>query len=361
MKKIIKKDIVIYIGILIFSSIILWQFISGHYATDTYAINNLGYEKYSINYWLEDGRIIMALVGFISNSLNIPLDIFAKVLTFMGIMISSFIVFMLYKIILKYKSTDNKLIKLLVLIISYITIYNFMYIENLYFVDSFAMSISVLVYILAAYILCKKEKYSFLKSIILVVIGIFSYQATISIFIVFTILFTVLKNINDNKLNKKTAEILIKDILRMISIVAIAVLLNLIFVNIISSIFNLSQNRIGSIKNIFFFASYIVRNVIIQILIGTCGLYPKWMFLIFFSIIFLVVLLYNKKQKENYKTILILFLSILIILSSFLVNLLSLTSIDAGRMRFVIGALIGIIFIYIYVKSNIFEKNLYTE
>ena len=103
MKKIFNKEnVIIYLITFIFSSIILWGFLSGHYATDTYKIEDLGYEEYSINYWLKDGRIIMASVGFLASVINIPIDMFVVILTLLGIAISSFVVILLYRIILKW-------------------------------------------------------------------------------------------------------------------------------------------------------------------------------------------------------------------------------------------------------------------
>lgn len=353
-----KKSIIVYLGILAFSCIILWGFLSGHYATDTYKISGFGYEKYAIEYWLKDGRIIMALVGLLSNIVNVPINIFVIVLSFLGIAISSFIVILLYKIILKYKPSDNKFVKFLLLIISYITIFNFMYIENLYFVDIFAMSISILVYILAAHILCEKNKYYFIKALFLVLIGIFAYQATISVFIVFVLLFTILKNVTSIEIDKK----IIKDILEMIIILIISVMLNLVFVKVISTMCNIPQTRISGIENILKNIGIILCGGMLTTLLNTCGLYPKGLLLLFLfiTISIFAFYIYNRKKNESYKNTWIILFVLLSILSAFAINLLSVSAFFSGRMRFVIGALIGLIYIYMYVKTDIFiEKNFY--
>ena len=352
MKKIFNKEnVIIYLITFIFSSIILCGFLSGHYATDTYKIEDLGYEEYSINYWLKDGRIIMASVGFLASVINIPIDMFVVILTLLGIAISSFVVILLYRIILKFISTDNKCIKALLLIISYVTIFNFMYLENLYFVDIFAMSISVLAYISAAYILCEKKKWYFVKSLFLSILGIFAYQATISTFIAFTLLFTILKNVTNINIDKKV----IQDILEMIIILIITVLLNLFFVKIIVSVFQIEQTRISGIENILINIKIILGGIPVT-LINTCCLYPKGAFLVFLFITLLIFGIYNIKKKNGYKNLWLILFILLALLSAFAVNLLSVSAFYSGRMRFIIGALIGMVYIYMYVKSNIFEE-----
>lgn len=57
-----KKNIYQYITLLIITCIIFIFFLSGHYATDTYNIMNVGYENYAINWSLNDGRIIMFII-----------------------------------------------------------------------------------------------------------------------------------------------------------------------------------------------------------------------------------------------------------------------------------------------------------
>lgn len=67
--KINKKDIVISVIILLFTCIIFIPFLTGHYATDTYNIANIGYKKYAINWSFNDGRVLMGLIRIISRNM----------------------------------------------------------------------------------------------------------------------------------------------------------------------------------------------------------------------------------------------------------------------------------------------------
>lgn len=48
-----KKDITIYVIIALSAIIIFYYFVVGHYAVDTYAIINMGYENYARNIFLK--------------------------------------------------------------------------------------------------------------------------------------------------------------------------------------------------------------------------------------------------------------------------------------------------------------------
>ena len=59
MKKITREEIITYIIIFVITCIIFIPFLIGHYATDTYNVINIGYEKYAIEWSLNDGRIFI--------------------------------------------------------------------------------------------------------------------------------------------------------------------------------------------------------------------------------------------------------------------------------------------------------------
>ena len=89
----------------------------------------------------------------------------------------------LNKIIKKYKEPKNIFQEIIVIIISYITVFNFMYLENMYFVECIVMAASVLLFIISADILVEKNNKYFIKSTILTILGIMFYQGTIGIFL----------------------------------------------------------------------------------------------------------------------------------------------------------------------------------
>lgn len=244
MKKINKKDIIIFIIIFAITCVIFIPFLQGHYATDTYNIANVGYENYAINWSLKDGRFFMAILGLIASKINISIEHYVFITLFCALIISNITIIILNNIIKKYKKPQNIIQEITLIIISYITIFNFMYLEDMYFVESIVMATSVLLFIISSYILTEKNKNYIIKSLILTIIGVICYQGTIGIFFAFAILFTILKNKSDVK------QIFI-DIVKCGFIALVAVLLNIISVKIIEKIFNINQTRLGDISNIF--------------------------------------------------------------------------------------------------------------
>ena len=350
MKRINKKDIITFIITFIITCIIFVPFLQGHYATDTYNITNVGYEKYAINWSLKDGRFFMAIIGLIASKINIPIEQYVFITLFCALLVSNITVNILNKIIKKYREPKNIIQEITLIIISYITIFNFMYLEDMYFVESIVMAISVLIFVISAYILVEKNKNYIIKSLILTIIGVICYQGTIGIFFAFLILFTTLKNKNNVK------QIII-DLVKSGAIALVAVLLNIVSVKIIEKIFNINQTRLGNISNIFTNIETIVITLP-KILQETCNLFPKNMLFLYLTILTVIIIIYqiqNLKKEDItiYKYILI---NIITILSSSITYILTLTSFYTGRLRNSLGALIGIIFIFLYAETDILNK-----
>ena len=209
------------------------------------------------------------------------------------------------------------------------------------------MSISILLFILAAEYLNEKE--NIIKVIILVLLGVFCYQGTINVFITFYFVFALIKN---KKINKEIIKNMI--IVMLISLFCIAI--NMLQIKICGKIYGLEQTRTGSISEIFANIIYIIANIY-KILIYSSELFPKYLFLIFLISILIITAIWDKKENNKFSnTINILLITVVAIISSVIINIVSLSSFGLGRMVFSIGALIGLIFIYLYCTTTIFEK-----
>lgn len=347
MKKVNKEDIIIFISIFIITCIIFIPFLQGHFATDTYNIVNVGYHNYAINWSLKDGRIFMAILGLIADYMNIPIDTYVFITLFLALLISNVTVVILNKIIKKYKEPETIFKKIILILMCYVTIFNFMYLENMYFVENIVMSISILLYIIAAYILAEKNKNYIVKSLLLTILGVISYQGTIGVMFVFLMLFTILKN-------KDNYKQIILDLIKCGIIAFVGVVLNIVTVKIIGNILQIQQNRLGQISNIPKNIAIIIRTLP-NILQETCDLFPKNGFILFLVLLMAIIAVYDIINKKHilYKCITI---AVVAIAASNITYLLTLTSFDAGRLRNALGILIGVIFILIYVETNIFEK-----
>ena len=135
---------VLFVSLCVFSSIVYIQFIIGHYATDTYNIAYVGYDTYMKNWYLTDGRIFSAMFLFIMKIFNLSVENANTISLLFAIVITNISVMKIFnwteKICAnkKYKRKDNFANNMLC------DFLNFTYIENMYFLESSIMALSVL-------------------------------------------------------------------------------------------------------------------------------------------------------------------------------------------------------------------------
>lgn len=348
--KIQKKDILMFIIIFLFTLILFSRFLSVHYATDTYRIIDLGYEEYSIKWPLLDGRIFMYLIGLLLGFLNVHINTYIVFSLLSALFISCITVMVIKNIILKYKPAKNLCQEILLLVVAYFTIFNFMYLENMYFVDSITMALSILLYILASKSLVDKNKKYFFKSLILFILAIFSYQGTVAVFFTMTILLSLLKHKNDYRS-------IFKNVLECACISAIGVILNIIHVKVVSEIIGEAQVRIKGITSIPSNITFIL-SCMSYIFMNTCSLYPMFLFEVLLICIIVLILKFALKSEEPKKIIYQFILFFLTLFSSFIPFIITVSSIMAGRMHFTIGAFIGLLYILLYCNTEIFNDKI---
>lgn len=350
MKKIDKKNIIYFFIIFCFSLIIFIEYLNGHFSADTFNIINIGYKNYAIKNSLLDGRLFMSIIGLIAHKINIPILTYVIVLQILAIFVTCIIILKLKKIILEYKKIKNKWQEIFIILVCYFTIFNFTYLENMYFVECFVMGLSILFYIISAKSIIKKEV---LKGFIYLILGLLSYQGTISAFFIFLILFSMLEEKN----LKEILQIFIKGAI----IFSIALILNNILIILTEKIFNITQTRGINITNIFSNILYIIY-ISKDLLIKTANLFPNYLFIFFVIIISIIIILKmneknRKSQSKRNEIILIeqMIIIVLCIIFALGVSGIRLTAINSGRIRFSMGATIGIVFIHLIVKTDILE------
>ena len=161
-----KKNFIIFIIVFFITLMIFYNFITMHYATDTYNIINRGYEDYAIKYSLNDGRPIMCLISLLASRMHIPIEGYIITLTVMAIFISCLNVFIIKNTVIKFMNINGKK-EWMILIISYVIIFNFTYLENMQFAECMVMAISVLMNTLVAKIIVEKNKNYITKSMVI--------------------------------------------------------------------------------------------------------------------------------------------------------------------------------------------------
>lgn len=344
-----KKELIFFLVIFIFSLLMCKGFIQMHYTTDTYKIVDEGYINYAQNWFLKDGRIFSYLLLYICNFLSIPIEILNFLSTMLSIMISCVTVIFIKNMLLSLKPAPNFRAEVLILFISYLVVFNFMYIEILYFLETVIISCSILFFVLASRCILLHKKNYFLKSLALTILGILCYQGTIIFLIAFSCAMLAIKN---KKLNKEV----LKDFCIIVVITIISVIINIIIVKIACEYLSINQTRF-SLNNIGYNFIYILKNFT-NILIYSCGLLNKYIYIIYLMIVMASTLLLLSKSKDfNNHLIRVLLIFLIAILSPFVVFLSGLSSFDCGRMYLTIGALPAIILAYLYINTDIIESN----
>lgn len=342
-----KRNLIIYLILILITIIMCFPYLTEHYSSDDYTIIGYGYYKYGIEKFLNDGRVFSSVITLLAGYWNLPIKVFIQGLFYIGILISCLCVIKIKNIITKIKPEKNLKETVLVLGISYCIIFNFMYLENMYFAEIPIMALGILLFIKSSEKLVESK---YLKSLAYLIIGELCYQGTINFFITFTFLLLIIKNKGiDKEVIKK---VIISGLFCLISVG-----INLIQIKICGKIFGLEQIRLGGIQKIPANITYIMLHIG-DLLTNTCNFFPKYGFLIFLLILYITTFIYDLvKIKEYSNSFNLLLISIVAIFSSVAINIVSLSSFGLGRMVFSIGALIGLIFMYLYCSTNIFGES----
>lgn len=350
-----KKNVLIFIILFIITNLIflLWL-VNGHMSTDSYNIFNIGYQEYNKNFSLLDGRFIVALGTTLMDILNIPIKTYTSIILEVALLIACIAIITLKNTIERWKKTKNLWSEIILIIASYYTIFNFLYIENLHFIECGAMSLSLLLFILAARQIVEKERFWIIKSFIQLCIGLICYQGTISMFVIALLVFSMSKG--------NSTKQIVKDFIQGMLIALGGILINQLSIKVVEQIYHLQQGRDISFpameKNIIFnFYN------ILAVLKNTGHLIPHYSFLIILSITELLMMFKivkqnrGKQDKQNVNIILEQFAIIGIgIAAGFIVSILNTAGFWAGRTRFSIGALLGVLWIHLWVKTNFADK-----
>lgn len=329
-----KKNFITFIIVFFITLMIFYNFITMHYATDTYNIINRGYEDYAIKYSLNDGRPIMCLISLLASRMHIPIEVYIITLTVMAIFISCLNVFIIKNTVIKFMNINGKK-EWMILIISYVIIFNFTYLENMQFAECMVMAISVLMNTLVAKIIVEKNKNYITKSIILSILSMLCYQGTMNWIVTLTCFLSIMK---EKKLNKEV----LKNIALSATCVVIGVICDLIQIRISGKLLNMTQNRMGSIKNIPKNIYYIFSSLG-YILTDTYNLFPKYIF-----ILYIIALISIDISKGSLKLTNILLIVIIAIATTFAPYIFTTAGFGTARMAFSIGALIGLLILYCY-------------
>ena len=350
----LKNKTVFFIISVIISFIILCFFVTGYYSIDTARIYSQGYIDYAIKVaYIKDGRWISAIIYVIVGLINPSIETMYIVNIILAIIILSFSVIQIYDIIEKCKKLEKTKSKIIAFLLSYTYIFNFLIVDVLKFIDSFVISISILIFIIAIKkIIFEKKKR---LGLLLTIFGVICYQGTIPVYIATAILVTLLEN---KRINKEY----FKKILPCAISIIIAAIISLIIINIVPMITGMTKtdrmNGIDYIENIR--KNLMVMN---ETILYSFYMFPQYVWISIGMFTIIISIIYGIKKKNMNYPINILFIFMMYIFSSLVMFPIQPFN-NAPRVALVLGESISAMYIYSYCtnferqKMNLYEKTI---
>ena len=225
-----KEEIFTYGIILIICLIICAPLLQFHVASDTYNFMDLGYFEYPLQYFLKDARLVSTICSYIAGFLNLPFEVFIILMEIFAVIFSSISIYLIYSTVKNKLKLSSIWKKILLIMASFIVVFNCMSLEYLLYAESGVMCLSLTLSILAAKVVSEKKKHKYLKAILIMIIATFCYQGAVNVFLPLAILFIFLN----------TDNLKVKDIVKQIAcacgIIIISYIVNVVSIYIINII-----------------------------------------------------------------------------------------------------------------------------
>ena len=336
-----KKDLILFFIVFLVSIVMCGAFLQPHYTHDTYKIIYDGYEFYSYDKFLKEARPFTAIITLIANKINLPIEIYMIISFVLALIFLSISVLMVYKLFIKQFTNNSKLKDIVVLIISFITIFNYLAIEHILYLECSILALGILLSVIAAKVIISNEKYAHVKALIIIIIAVFCYQGSIAIFPMLVLMDKLL--FKTNKVKNDFIEVI-----KIILIYGIAMLLTILFAEFVMGGSRITMNP----------SSIDISNIITwvkELAINSLGVILPYIHILLISLTIIFIEIFDKsdiKGKNIYvlKYLFVILASIVICMAPIVVGSgLSLTP----RMCIAYGTTIGIsLFIMMYIADR---------
>lgn len=343
-----KKQMHILAGIFIFVTIVLSNFFKMHYAQDTYHEMANGYSQTAKGAFLYSGRPISAGVFYIADYLNLSMDAIVFIMTCISIVNLTLAVYFLFKTITNLlKTKENKNLSAIILIISFLSIFNFCTMDLLVFAESGVLTLGLLFSVMSGCVWASDKKNKYLRIVLYSLIAVLCYQGILNIYVPLALIIIASKNDEDKGKAFKQA-------FMALFLYGFALILSMLVSKLISSIL-----VINSRQTILPAISHIINTYLKYIkilLVNTMDIGPKYWYVIIIGFISLLYLIGIIKYK--YPKIYFLYY-IAILLSAILLPILPLVIQEEKsqyiepRMAVSFGASIGLMLLYIILTIKI--------
>lgn len=348
-----KYNILIFVGMLIFTGVISINFIKPHLALDTYCVYSYSSQEL-ISHFLVSNRIFSALIRWIFEAIHMPFNFGLELLTLIGISSMAIAWFILYKFVANLKNKDTSIPKdVLIMAISFLVIFNFCTIEGSVFWESGIMCLGILVTIIASCIFNKNTKLSSLKSFIVLLLASLCYQGAITIYIPLTLVLVAYKKRDHIK------NICIQTVKAGV-IYIIVMLINLIGTKIFSNIFNNEVRKMTILSLSELLNSFV--KLISTMVVNTFGIGTKYWYILVVLVLTIMLLVYvikNKKSKFYIVEYFVILLACIIIpILPMLVTPIESQYIET-RMAMSFGSSVGILLLFLMLVLEIQKEKIY--
>ena len=334
------KNIIFAISVIISIGISCF-FLTGYYSVDTERIYFQGYTDYATkDAYIRDGRFILALIFVIVGKFNPEIRVVHITSLILSIFILSACVVQIYEIMTRYRKNNDRKEKILAFLLSYTYIFNFIIVGIFQFIESFAISASILFFIIAIKKLVIEKRWGI--GFILTLLGVIWYQGTIPVFIATATLITILES---KGINKE----FFKKILPCAIAIFVSALISVILVKLVPVVTELEMTtRLSGLEYI----QNIKENIFTlnSILFDTFYLFPPYMWIGLCMTILIISFIIGIQKKEIPFTINVLFVFMMYIFSLLIMFPIQ-KILKLPRVAYVIGQAISGMLIYIYCTN----------
>ena len=341
-KKITKENLLLLSGVIAFSLIICNAFLQMHYSSDTYCLIYQGYLEYPSHYFLLDARLVSTLVCYIGGLLHLPYEVYIVGLDIIGVILLSISVVVLYKFLKKQLKIEKFLAKILLLLATYVCIFNHITVEYLLYPESAVMCLGILTIILATICYLTQQKNRYIKTFLLVLFGTLCYQGIVNLLPVLVITVVYLKN--NNKLTiKQIFSTYIVEMLKIGIMFIVVMLISYGISQIADKIIGDTSSRLRTDKTLLGIIMYSK-----DVLIYQFRLLPKYLSVVIMGFTTLMLLIYSKKKLN------MILCYLLTVFAAYVFTLLPILAWGyvMARMAIVIGSLMGISLIFLLTLVN---------
>lgn len=286
-----RKNILLFLVVFLVALTMCFAFLQPHYAHETYKIIHIGYTEYSYDYFLKEGRPFTALFSVLADKINLPIEIYIIASFILALIFLSISVVLVYNLFREKIINCSKWMEVILVLISFLIIFNYCAIEHIYFLECFIMAFGILLSVIMAKIIIKNEKYKYIKATLLGLIVVSCYQGSLAIFPMLVLVYKLF-------IEKSSIKNIIKDIVKISVIYIILMLLTILYSKIL---FGGSRVQMGAEP----FSITEVWEWTIQLVVNSLGVILPYVHIAFIILTVLVILFWAKNSKKE-KTIYIL-------------------------------------------------------